>query len=107
VLLPLVHLASFGAGAPELMPDDLVARAIDGGTPERSIELGDPGTTIDGSTPRAQLPPFEGPPEPAGGHVHEWGAAAAAAAAEADVALEGPGLAPYGQAVAEVPDQPG
>jgi CTP:molybdopterin cytidylyltransferase MocA len=107
VLLPLAHLDAFRAGAPDLMPDDLVTAVVAAGTPERSIELGDPGTTIDGSTPRSELPAYEGPSEPAGGHVHEWGATAAEAADDVDVALEGPGLAPYGQAGADDPDQPG
>lgn len=48
--------------------------AIDG----RVIELGDPGATHDLDTPRAELPPFEAPPEPVTGERHEWGSAAAA-----------------------------
>ena len=36
--------------------------------------LGDPGVTNDRSVARADLPPYAGPSEPAGGHVHEWGA---------------------------------
>jgi molybdenum cofactor cytidylyltransferase len=107
VLLPLTHLEAFRAAAPNLMPDDLVSALVAGGTPERWVELGDPGTTIDGSTPRSELPAFEGPLEPAGGHVHEWGATAAEGADDVDVALEGPALAPYGQAAAEDPDQSG
>ena len=38
--------------------------------------------------------------------MHEWGAAAAQAGDE-DVPLEGPGLAPFGQAADEDADQPG
>ena len=57
---------------------------------------GDPGTTHDGSTPRDQLPPYLGPEEPAAPHSHEWGAALADE--PEDMPLEGPALAPYGQA---------
>jgi hypothetical protein len=55
------------------MPDDVIADLVSavGGT--AAIELGDPGTTIDGDTPRTELPPYEGPPEPAADHRHEWG----------------------------------
>ena len=42
------------------------------------MELGDPGTVHDLDTPRADLPPFEAPPEPASALHHEWGSAAAA-----------------------------
>jgi hypothetical protein len=69
------------------------------------VELGDPGATIDRSTPRSELPPYDGPPQPPAAHTHEWGAALADESEEAP--LEGPALAPYGQAVAEDPDQPG
>ena len=44
----------------------------------RLVELGDPGTVHDLETPRADLPPFEGPPEPPATHQHEWGSPAAA-----------------------------
>jgi hypothetical protein len=50
----------------------------------------------DVDTAHADLPPFEGPSEPAGGHVHEWGNPAAEM--PEDSPLEGPALAPYGQA---------
>ena len=33
------------------------------GLPTQAIDLGDPGTTIDGDTPRDDLPPYEGPAE--------------------------------------------
>jgi hypothetical protein len=43
----------------------------------RSIDTGDPGVTHDVSVMRAELPLYQGPPEPADAHAHEWGAAAA------------------------------
>jgi CTP:molybdopterin cytidylyltransferase MocA len=104
-VLPLAHLAMFRDLARDRMPDDLIADLQAAGVPIRAVELGDPGVVFDAETARAELPPFEGPPEPAGGHVHEWGAAAAERSD--DEPLEGPALAPYGQAVATDPDQPG
>jgi hypothetical protein len=87
------------------LPDDVLGEVINGGVAEQLLELGDPGTTHDISHARASLPPYVGPTEPAGGHVHEWGAAAAELSD--DTPLEGPALAPYGQAAAEDPEQPG
>jgi hypothetical protein len=78
------------------MPDDLVDDLAAGRTPRRLVELGDPGTIHDAATARADLPAYDGPPEPVAAHAHEWGAALADAAE--DVPLEGPALAPYGQA---------
>jgi CTP:molybdopterin cytidylyltransferase MocA len=97
--------AALASVAPDRFPDDIVADLIAAGIRSRSLSLGDPGTTHDGSTPRNELPPYIGPTEPAAPHRHEWGAALADAAE--DSPLEGPSLAPYGQAVAENPDQPG
>lgn len=105
VLLPLEGVAALASVAPDRMPDDIVADVIASGVPARSLDLGDPGTTHDGSVPRAELPPYRGPLEPAAPHRHEWGAAIADA--PEDSPLEGPALAPYGQAAAEHPDQPG
>jgi CTP:molybdopterin cytidylyltransferase MocA len=73
VLLPTAHLDALrglGAGrTPADLVDDLAAR----GVPIHEVETGDPGAVFDISTPRPELPPFDGPPEPAEGHVHEWG----------------------------------
>jgi CTP:molybdopterin cytidylyltransferase MocA len=104
VLVPLTLLPALAATAPERMPDEIVAELV-ASNRARRLELGDPGTTHDRSTPRDALPPYVGPTIPAGGHVHEWGAAIAEQPDEGP--LEGPSLAPYGQAVAENPDQPG
>ena len=59
--------------------------------------------THDLSVARRDLPPYVGPAVPAGGHAHEWGAAAADV--PEDGPLEGPALAPYGQAADEDHDQ--
>ena len=74
VLLPLAHLPLFGTLAPDRMPDDLFADLEASGAPVRAVETGDPGAVHDVTFPRSGLPPYDGPPEPADGHVHEWGA---------------------------------
>lgn len=76
-LVPL-HLADrLRAVAPDRMPDDVLVDLAASGNPIRAIELGDPGTVIDGSTPRSDLPPYEGPPKPASDDRHEWGSGVA------------------------------
>jgi len=72
VLLPLDHLDALRAVAAERMPPAIIeelATAI----PTRVVELGDPGVIFDADTPREDLPPYEGPPDPPAGHTHEWG----------------------------------
>ncbi len=76
-LVPLAHLESLRALSVDLMPAQLVA-ALTGSVPSRLVDLGDPGATHDVDTPAADLPPFEGPPEPSGAGTPEWGAAVAA-----------------------------
>jgi CTP:molybdopterin cytidylyltransferase MocA len=105
VLLPLEALPALRAIAPDRMPPAIPAELAAAGIPQRLVPLGDPGTTHDRETPRADLPPYTGPIEPAAGHVHEWGAMMADE--PDDGPLEGPALAPYGQAAALDPDQPG
>jgi hypothetical protein len=51
-----------------------VASLVAGGVPLRVVELGDPGITHDLATPRADLPGYQGPPEPAAGPPPEWNA---------------------------------
>ena len=93
-LLPVDALEAFRALSPTSMPDDLLAGIVSSGAAAlRTIDLGDPGTVIDGATPRDELPPYDGPTEPAAPHTHEWGAAVAATTEEAP--LSGPALAPY------------
>jgi len=84
-LLPSVHLDALRVIGPDVMPDAIVA-SLSERLPTRTVELGDPGVTHDADTPLGQLPPYEGPPDPPGGHTHEWGqdVAAAAGLSEAD-----------------------
>jgi CTP:molybdopterin cytidylyltransferase MocA len=105
VLVPGSLLNDMRSIAADRMPDEIVDDLVTGGASIRLLELGDPGTTHDVSTPSADLPAYTGPSEPPAGHVHEWGASIAEL--PDDSPLEGPALAPYGQAGAGDPDQPG
>ena len=104
VLIAADLLPALVATGPDRMPEDIVADLAASGASEL-LELGDPGVRHDRSVAREALPPYLGPTEPAGGHAHEWGASIAEE--RDDAPLTGPALAPYGQAVAEDPDQPG
>jgi CTP:molybdopterin cytidylyltransferase MocA len=93
VLVPLDQAAGLAHVAAERMPDEVIADLVASGVPARDVELGDPGTVYDRDTPSADLPPYQGPPEPPAAHAHEWGAALADQ--PEDAPLEGPSLAPY------------
>ena len=94
-LLPTAHLAAMRGLLGDPMPDELLRDLALAGVPARHYDLGDPGTTFDGATPREQLPPYTGPPEPSSGGSHEWGSAAADV--PDDAPLDGPALAPDDQ----------
>ncbi|MEA2606558.1 MAG: molybdenum cofactor cytidylyltransferase [Chloroflexota bacterium] len=96
VLLPLAALPALRSLGADRMPPDVVADLIAAGVPDHLVDLGDPGVAIDGRTPRAELPPYIGPEDPVAGHTHEWGAAQAEE--PDDGPLDGPTLAPFGQA---------
>jgi hypothetical protein len=93
VLVPLTHLAALRAVASDRMPPDIIAE-LAAAAPSTIVELGDPGVVHDAETPFDALPPYEGPPDPPAGHVHEWGDGIEGAAEE-DVPGEGRGLGPY------------
>lgn len=76
-LVPTAHLETLRGLDRTLMPGALL-EALASGVGGRLLELGDPGTVHDLETARADLPPFEGPAEPASEHHHEWGSPAAA-----------------------------
>jgi CTP:molybdopterin cytidylyltransferase MocA len=77
VVIPLAAVGSLAALGPDRMPDELLADLEAAGATTETVELGDPGVVIDGETPSSELPPYDGPPEPASDHAHEWGAAIA------------------------------
>jgi len=101
VLLPVQHLERFSRLPAAHMPDELIADLAVSGAAAEPIDLGDPGVSQDHSVPLDELPVYTGPPEPAGGPPPEWGASADTQFDESpeDSPLEGPALAPYGQAV--------
>ena len=96
VLVPMRAASGLTGVAADRMPDGVIEDLVAGGAELRDLELGDPGTTHGRDVARATLPPYVGPGEPPLGHTHEWGAALADQAE--DIPLEGPALAPYGQA---------
>jgi CTP:molybdopterin cytidylyltransferase MocA len=96
VLVPMSETDRLATVGPDRMPDGVVDDLVAAGAKLRNVELGDPGTIYDRDTPSAELPPYQGPPEPPAAHAHEWGAALADQAEE--LPLEGPALAPYAQA---------
>jgi CTP:molybdopterin cytidylyltransferase MocA len=96
VLVPIEALSNLASVAPDRMPDDVIADLTAGGIAATDVELGDPGIVYGRDTAPADLPPYEGPPEPPAAHAHEWGAAMADD--PEDIPLEGPALAPYSQA---------
>lgn len=75
VLLPVAHLDALRSLGPGLMPHDLFRGLEAAGVPFRTIETGDPGVTHDVTVPPGDLPPYDGPPEPA--ETPEWGSAVA------------------------------
>jgi CTP:molybdopterin cytidylyltransferase MocA len=100
VLLPIASLDHLRAVAPDRMPPDVVDEIASYVT-MRIVEVGDPGVTVDVETSFGDLPPYEGPPDPPGGHTHEWGEGIAERGVDEDVPGEGRGLAPYPQAADE------
>jgi CTP:molybdopterin cytidylyltransferase MocA len=57
---------------------ELVGALLEEGAAGRTLELGDPGITHDVAIPRATLPVYQGPPDPAAGPPPEWNADLAA-----------------------------
>lgn len=75
-VVPTAWLETLRAQAGSSGPDALAA-VVAAGADEVRLEVGDPGTVLDASTARSELPPYQGPPEPAGGPPPEWNAALA------------------------------
>ena len=83
VLLPVAHLRAFRALAADRTPGELFDDLETAGVPSRTVETGDPGVVNDVTVARADLPPYDGPPDSA--ETPEWGAAAADEADDAPV----------------------
>ena len=83
VLLPIAHLSILRAVAPDRMPEDVIGD-LAATVPSRIVEMGDPGVVLDVDTAPADLPAYQGPPDPPAGHTHEWGADVAAEAGLAE-----------------------
>jgi CTP:molybdopterin cytidylyltransferase MocA len=98
-LIPVSAVPALTALATNQMPDALLEDLVASGVELVPIDTGDPGTAHDIATSIEQLPSYQGPPEPVNGPAPEWGSAAAET--RDDVPLEGPSLAPYGQAADE------
>jgi CTP:molybdopterin cytidylyltransferase MocA len=96
VLVPIAALGALGSMPADQMPVDIID-GLAATVPSRIVEVGDPGVVHDAETPYADLPPYDGPPDPPAGHTHEWGDDVEDGADE-DVPGEGRGLAPYPQA---------
>jgi CTP:molybdopterin cytidylyltransferase MocA len=97
VLLPISAVEHLRAVSSERMPADIVDE-VAGYVTTQVVDVGDPGIHFDADTPIGELPPYEGPPEPPGGHRHEWGDAVAEGGVDEAIPGEGRGLAPYPQA---------
>jgi CTP:molybdopterin cytidylyltransferase MocA len=88
ILVPMTLLGALLRIGPDRMPPDVVADLVLA-VPSRILESGDPGVIHGVETPLADLPAYEGPPDPPAGHTHEWGADVAA-----DAGLPDPDPAP-------------
>ena len=106
VLVPTSALDPLRGIAADRMPPDVVDDLI-AAVPSRAIELGDPGVQFDADTAFPDLPPYEGPPDPPAGHVHEWGDDISRRDVVDDVPGEGRGLAPFPQADDDTADDEG
>ncbi|MDR3544720.1 MAG: NTP transferase domain-containing protein [Candidatus Limnocylindrales bacterium] len=73
ILLPVGRLPALHALSADLVPEE-ISEALAAALPSRTVDLGDPGIVHSIETAPADLPPFEGPPEPAADRHHEWGA---------------------------------
>lgn len=99
VLVPVEQVESLRALGPALMPEDLISEFFGRAPQSATVDTGDPGTVHDIATHMDALPEFEGPSQPVAGYAPEWGASAADM--PDDTPLQGPALAPYGQAADE------
>jgi CTP:molybdopterin cytidylyltransferase MocA len=101
VLLPIASLGALRGVPADSMPPAVVEE-LAATVPTRLVEVGDPGVIHDADTPFADLPPYDGPPDPPAGHTHEWGdGVAEGEGADESVPGEGRGLSPFPQAASD------
>ena len=77
VLVPRSAVDGLRSVAADRTPDQVLADLRAGGLAEVVVDLGDPGTVLDASVSRLDLPRYEGPSGPVGGLATEWGAGVA------------------------------
>ena len=99
VLVPIAALGALASTSADRMPADIIDE-LAATVPSRVVEMGDPGVVHGAETAYADLPPYEGPPDPPAGHTHEWGDDVGDGADD-DVPGEGRGLAPFPQAASD------
>ncbi len=99
VLVPIAALGALRAVAADRMPPDVI-EGLAATVPSRIVEVGDPGVVHDAETAFADLPPYDGPPDPPAGHTHEWGDGVEDGADER-IPGEGRGLSPFPQAASD------
>jgi CTP:molybdopterin cytidylyltransferase MocA len=100
VLLPIAALDALRAVPPERMPPDVI-EGLATTISTRVVEVGDPGVVHDTDTAFADLPPYDGPPDPPAGHTHEWGDGVEEEGVDEGVPGEGRALPPYPQAASD------
>ena len=106
VLVPIAGLDALRGTPADRMPPDII-EGLAAVIPTRLVEVGDPGVVHDAETPFADLPPYDGPPDPPAGHTHEWGDGVEEHGVDESVPGEGRGLAPFPQAADDEAGDPG
>jgi len=105
VLVPATAFDALRSVGADRMPPSIIDELVEA-VPSRVVEVGDPGVQFDAETAFADLPAYEGPPDPPAGHVHEWGDEVAGRGVDETIPGEGRGLAPFPQAEAESAGDP-
>jgi CTP:molybdopterin cytidylyltransferase MocA len=100
VLVPVASMSALRDVPADRMPPDVID-GLAATVPTRVVEMGDPGVVHDADTAYADLPPYDGPPDPLAGHTHEWGDGVEEEGVDEGVPGEGRALSPYPQAAAD------
>ena len=100
VLVPVASVSALRDVPADRMPPDVID-GLAATVPTRVVEVGDPGVVHDADTAYADLPQYDGPPDPQAGHTHEWGDGVEEEGVDEGVPGEGRALSPYPQAAAD------